>query len=405
MKALRRMPAVAASAVFAVAGAGFALATLIFARVLDETAFSHAVLMIALCNVAIAAAPAGVNGVALRHGLRAEPGLVRAGVACVVVAALLAAGVAGLLYGVDGPGLLVLVGAILAGGTALLTRSAFQRAMALQKMVVLYQLANISLLLAALLMLGGAGRMYWMPTLFAGVTWTVVGVVAWNWVARHQHAGATATRAHWRDGMHFGSLALAAEAMVQLERLLLPLVMGEHALVLYAVVAATALAPYRMLELGTTATLVARLRGAHPEDRLRILRRESSILLLLCVLGGAMLVMLVPWLSELAFGERSVELSLVIAVVLSGITRVCAAVAYSMATAFCAGAALRRVNASNWLAVLVGALLGTLMAGFGLHGLVYGVACGWLFKASMSAWIGIGQMRTAPPPASVPEAA
>lgn len=387
-----------AAAVFAVAGGGFIVATLVMARVLDEYQFSWAVVMIALCNVAVAAAPAGVNGIALRHDRRTDSRLLFYGGASVLVAALGAGLMARVLYGLPLFALVVLEAAILAGGIALLTRSAFQRAMALQRMIVLSQIPNIALLLAAGLMLLGIGRVHWFPTLVVAVTYLVIGAYAWRWVAKNQRDGPPIDGALRRDALNFGGLAFAGEGMMQLERLLVPVLLGEAELAVYAVVAAAALSPYRMLEMGTIATLVARLRNLQDAaQRLRMLRKEIILLLSLCIAGGALIVLIAPPLCELVLEHRRVSTALVLAVVLGGITRVCCAFAHSIALAFCEGPQLRLVNAGNWLAILVGAALAVLLSPLGLVWIIYGVTGGWVCKTALSARLGIRQMQASAP--------
>lgn len=387
-------PGLRAAVTFALAGGGFVVATLVMARILDEGEFSKAVIMIALCNVAVAAAPAGLNGIALRHNRRVDRRLVVAGIACVIAAALIAVTLAGLLYGLRLPATAVLGLAILTGGGALLTKSAFQRSMALQRMVVLYQLPNVVLLLVAGLMVIGIGRVHWFPTLVVAVAYIAIGAYAWRWVGRHQQQGQPIDRRLLRDAFSFGGVALAGEVMTQLERLIIPLAMDEGQLALYAVVAAVALSPYRMLELGTIATLVARLRQTREyQARLRLLRKELVLLLTLCIAGGCLILLVAPTFCELALNERRVSTSLVLAVVLSGITRVCSAFAHSTALAFCEGSDLVIVNAGNWIAIVTGATLGAVMAPLGLEAMIYGVMGGWICKALLSGYLGARQLR------------
>jgi hypothetical protein len=389
-------PALMAAAVFAVAGGGFVVATLIMARLLSEREFGQAVLMIALCNVAIAAGPSGVNGIALRHDRRTDRRLVLAGAICVLATAALACALGALLYELRPIAVAVLGAAIFTGGMTMLTRSAFQRAMALQKMVILSQIPNIALLFAAGLMTLGIGRIGWFPSLIVATAYVAIGSYAWNWVRHHQREGAPIEGRHWRDAVNFGGLSLSSEVMMQLERLLVPLAMGAEALGLFAVVAAVALTPFRMLELGTIATLVARLRKIESApERLRLLRNELFLLLSLCLAGGILIVLGAPLLCEMVLEERRVSTALVVAVVISGITRVGSALAHSAAMAFCEGAQLRLVHAGNWLAVLVGAALAVALAPLGLEGMVYGVAGGWLCRMLLTGFLSARQLREA----------
>ena len=388
MKSLRslvRTPSLIAAAAFAVGGGGFVVATLIMARVLDTAEFSHAVLMIALCNVAVAVGPSAINGIALRHDRRTDRRLVMAGGICILVTALLIAIAARLLYALPLLSVAVLCFAIVTGGFTLLTRSAFQRQLAMQRIVLVHQGSNIALLLSAVLMLVHVGTVHWFPTLTVAVCYLGLGIYAWRWVMRNQRAGLSIERSLWRDGINFGGVALASEVMMQLERLLLPLAMSASDLAIFAVVAAVALTPYRMLEMGTMATLVARLRALDSRaERLRMLQKEGAMLLTLSVVGGVFIIVLAPRLGELVFEEAQITVQLTVATVISGVVRVLSALAHSTALAFGTGRELRLLNASNWLAVAVGALLGVRLSGFGLEGFIYGVALGWVCRAILA---------------------
>ena len=127
-------------------------------RVLDEYTFSQAVLMIAFCNVSIAVAPSGLNGIALRHDLRSDARLLRLGAIAATITAAVSTTLGVVVYRVRRGFRRVLFAAINAGGIALLAKAAFQRAQQFQKMVALYQIANGVLLIASLLMLAGIGR-------------------------------------------------------------------------------------------------------------------------------------------------------------------------------------------------------------------------------------------------------
>lgn len=371
---------------YAIAGGGFIAATLIMARVLDAHTFSQAVLIIALFNVSIAVAPAGLNGVTLRHDLRSDGRLLALGALAAAVVAILAVGAGVFVYQFDMISATVLFAAINAGGIALLARAAFQRAQAFQRIVALHQVANGVFLVAALIMAAGVGRTPWFPVLLVGCWYVVLSVGAWRWIFSHEVDGRPLKLNMWRDAASFGGVALAGEVMMQLERLLLPLTLGNRDLALYAVVAAIALAPYRMLEMGTMSTLTARLRhAAKIHERRVLIMREITVFVTLGVVSGVAIVLIGKYVGKLVNAEVEIPTTLLIAVVISGMVRVLSALSYGAAAAICSGRELHWINVSSWIAVLLGALGGGLLSRLGLEWLVYGVTVGWGWRTVIAA--------------------
>ena len=173
----------------------------------------------------------------------------------------------------------------------------------------------------------------------------------------------------WRDAANFGGVALAAEVLVQLERLLLPLTLGTSALALYAVAAAIALAPYRMLELGTASTLTARLRHAHSvEERRALLKRECITLISLAIAGGIAIALIGPHVAKLVNPHLTIPLALLLAVVTSGIVRILSALSYGTASALCSGSELKWINLSSWIAIVLGTAAGACFRAWVLSG-------------------------------------
>jgi hypothetical protein len=379
-------PTLLAAAVYALSGGGFLVTTLVMARTLDIEAFAHATLIIAICNVAVAVAPSGIDGIVLRHDLRADMRLLQVAALTSMLTASVAAGIGLYVYRLGALSCLVIAAAVVTGGIGLAVKSSLQRDHLFQRGMMLSQSANVGLLVASGLMWIGFGRQPWFPTLLVAFWFAVIAWVAWRWAIRRPHTGHAIELRFWKDGANFVGVMLASGVMVQMERLLIPLVLATHDLALFAVVAAFVLAPYRMLEMGASSTLTARLRAATTvRERRQLMGREALALIPLAIAGGAALVALSPWLFPLMVGRKaSVPFALIIAIVGSGIVRVVAALAHSAAGALCSGRELRLMNVNSWLAVGVGTIAGIFLSRFGLVGLVVGVTLGWAIRASLA---------------------
>ena len=77
MKRLWNSPTIRTAGIYAGAGAGFALANLILARVLPTEEYALVTLVVALVNFGFALAPAGIDGMVNRRHLEAGPRLLR----------------------------------------------------------------------------------------------------------------------------------------------------------------------------------------------------------------------------------------------------------------------------------------------------------------------------------------
>lgn len=386
---LARMPVIASAVVYGAGGGAFILATLLMARALPAVEFGAATLIIALGNIGMHASPAGLNGIVLRHDLRMDHRLLGYGLAVIASAAVLFAAVAAFFYDLGALAATMVGAAVLMGGLALLAQSGFKRAQQFARGAAMSQAGNATLLFAALLMLGGVGRAAWFPTAAMAAVFAVIAVLSWAWLRRHGPPGRPAHAGQWRDALHFAGMTVAAEVLIQMERLLIPAVLSLGDLALFAVVAAVAIAPFRMLELGIEMTFTARLRATRGHaERMALLRREARLAFLLCAAGGTLALFLGGPLCELVLqGEglqSTTELSegLLLAAALSGSSRVLCALTRAVASAFCTSGELRLANLGAWLALVVGAGAGFLLARYGLVGLVYGVACGWLVRSA-----------------------
>ena len=381
-----RTPSIITSAVSGMGGLAFVLATLIMGRVLDDHTFSEVVVMLALSSISIEIAPAGLAGITLRHDLRSDLRLLAAGSVAVAIAGLAVSAAGVIIYHLDWVSATVLVAAILAGGTALLGRAAFLRAQQFSKVAVLYQIVNVVLLFAALSIFVGVGRKPWFPSLVVGAWYAVLGIGVWRAILAHHVDGRRLEPSMWRDAVNFAGVTLSGEVLMQLERLLLPLTLSSTDLALYAIAAAMALAPYRMLAMGTSATLTARLRHA-PAGRKRrmLLLRESALVLVLSIVGGAAILLVGPWIGRWVRPEGGVPLTLLMAIIVGGIARILATLANGAAASVCSGRELQRVNMSGWVAVILAALAGWLLSRYGLVWLVLGVTVGWAVRALVAA--------------------
>jgi O-antigen/teichoic acid export membrane protein len=384
---LLRAPSIRVSWYYAASGACFAIATLAMARIFPPTEFGVVALAIAITNVGVVVASAGLAGVRLRHAIRTDGTLLKRALEVVLsVGALL--GLCGLLVYELAPSVaLAIVAAVAAGGMTFLGLVPFQKAHRFEVSVPFGQTGNLMLLVsAAFLFLLPAARVAWLPTAIVALAYGIV--TAWLW--RHPTAraaeGVAVGRQHRHDATQFTLFAAADEVMWQLERLLIPILLGIGDLAVFAVIGAIAIAPYHVLASAATATLTPRLQAATPgAGRRSLMIRELRVMVGLAFLGGVLILICVPPLVAWYLGPKiAVTIPVLLAAIAGGTARVLAAIARAPAAAFGTGSELTRISAGAWLALALGMLAAWWLANFALTGLVLGVAFGWLVRGAVA---------------------
>jgi hypothetical protein len=394
---LASLPLLQSAAMFAITGMGFVIATLAYGFFLDTDEFGHCVLMLALCLSAVQAAPAGLNALVVRYNLRSDGSALVVGMAMAGLLALISASVAYFIYDFSVRDIAVLAFAVVAGGTAVAAKSALQRRQHFKRATLLWQSANAGLLLAVVLMALGWGRNHWMPVLMAGLVMLLTGTLAWSSVLRAPTDGKRLSWKYWSQGVSFAGLGMSTEIFWQLDRLLLPPLLSYDDLALFALLAAIALTPFRMLEMSALSTLAPRLRQAAPDDRLRLLLIDVVLLAVLCAAAGVVLVLVGPWIYGVLTSGPAAEVSVVVAIIVSGFLRVLVALAQGVAVAFGTSHELGKVHVVSWLSVGVAVAGAAILENQGLEGVVYGVACGWTFKALATFGLTLRHLRSARP--------
>jgi hypothetical protein len=380
---LLRATSLGPAIVYGLAGIAFILATLMMSLALNADDFAEATLLLSISNLAAGAAPAGLNGITLRHDLRTDIRLLSVGAAVVVISAIATGVISHSAYGLDAIASLTLVVSVIAGGLAFLTLPKLQRAHRFMQASLVAQMAAFSVFLAALLMLAGVGRTPWFPIVVSTVGWILIGIISLPPTRNHAPTDVAASPRLWRQALDFWGIALVTELMAQLERLLIPFLLDRRAVGSFAVVAAVAIAPYRIVEMATATTMVARLRSAaNLTERRRVFKREAMLLVPVGLGGGAVLLFAGLPIARYVRPEATDITYAVLAVgAFSGFCRVLASFSRSIASAFCSARELGWVNMGGWAAVAAGVLGAWALSSLGLIGVILGVALGWLLRA------------------------
>ncbi len=401
-------PALAATAVRGLGGVGFAVGSLLLARALSPPVFGLVALGLALMNLAIPLAPLGADGVVNRHLLRPSPRLLARVLCTSALAAALVAALSLAFYELDPPLIAVVVVGVLGGGATYLASACLQAQRRFGPALALSEQGNWTLTLAAVVALVWGVETALLPLAFVSAGQILAALLAWPRLLREPAATRASPPYPRREGIAIAGMGAAVVILLQLDRLLIPRVLGLESLASFAVLAAVALAPFRMLQNGVSFTLLPRLRGAPVHARSRLLLREGALVGAVAGATSVAVLLFGPWLvRRLAGEEYRLGLPLFVAALAAGWVRLATGFADATVTAVAPAHRLVPLNLLGGLFVpmaAAGGLLGAQLGG--LTGLLYGTSLGWAGRALVGAWLAAPELRGLPTPgypgASVP---
>jgi O-antigen/teichoic acid export membrane protein len=406
-----RSPALWAASAFAISGVGFAVASLLLARVLPKVEFGALMLALALVTLGIQFAPAGADGVVNRRHVDFGRPLFWRALVTSLITALAFLVIARFGYGLAWPyAMLVLAGGV-AGGLGRVSAAKFQSLQHFSFALWLLQGANLALLLAAALLTLRGSSLALLP--LAAFVFGFVLTAGWGWIAlfrRRQTELGAFEAFSWREALAYAGVHFAGVVMTQLDRLIIPKLLSLEELASFGVLAALAIAPFRMLQLGLGYTLLPRIRNAATVvARRHVLLQEALISGLIVTTGSVAIWLLAPVVLHLVLADKYIlGPTLIAAALVSGLVRVITGLTRAAVSALCSNRELVYLSGLMWLSVAValgGAAVG---AHWGLVGVIYGVSLGWVAQVIVSVGIVLPYLKVgtsqAPqePPASSP---
>jgi hypothetical protein len=392
-----RSPALAGALFFGISGLGFAAGSLLLAWALSKPHFGVVMLAVALIAVGYQVAPLGSEGVINRRRVDFGSPLLWRMVATSTLAGLIFFLVSHLAYDLEASiSLLVLLG-VVAGGLNLVAAAKFQ---SLQQFTISLPLSNsfnITIVVAAILTLVFRVEPPWFPLSLVVLGYVVSASAGWyaTFQRRSRDPGPF-ERFDWGEALSYAGVHLAAVLLTQLERLLIPGLLSIDDLATFAVLAAVTIAPFRMLQLGVGYTLLPRMRAAASVgERRRLLAQELLMTGLVVAVGVVAVWTLAPLVVHLFVGEKFVLSSALIgAALVSGTVRVLTGFSRATASALCSNRELAYLSGLMWLSI-AGAVAGAALGShWGLVGLIYGSATGWVGQLVVATGIAVRHLRT-----------
>ena len=376
--------------VYGASGLGFAGANLMLARLLPTTEYALFTLVLALANLGYSLAPAGVDGIVNRRLLDAGPRLLRRTLGASLPVGLVFVLVARLAYQMSPLMMGVLFVSTVAGGAMAVAGAQFQSERRFGISLALTQSPNLVLLVAALAVAVFDNREAWLPLIISAVGFLLAAVYGWVVLFRERKSHPPRdTWFPWSEALAFAGLNVAGLFLIQLDRLIIPYVLPLEDLATYGVLAAIAGSLFRVLQMGVGYTLVPRLRVAGSiVERRHLIAHEARLVLAMVVVGTVAIWVVTPWIERwLLDGKYHLAGSLLVAALVSGVAKIIDAFAKSTVTALATPSELSLVNLLGWACVVL-AIGASLFGGrWGLEGVIYGVAIGWLTRALAAFYI------------------
>ena len=397
LTALYRSASLRTAAAMGVGGVGFSLGSLLLARVLPTQEYGLVALVLGIVAVAGLTAPLGLDQVAARRGIRLDAGWRRAALGACAVTAVAAALVAGLVYHLS-PTLMASVALItLALGVAQSAGGHFQGRQHLRTAVWVVQLLNGSLAIVALLALALGLRSAGTVCLSIAAVALLAAALVWGLVRRREGSGERQASAWGLRGEALSLLTVQAcgSAFMQLERLLLGPIVGLHDLAVYSVLAALVSSPFRLLQAAVQFTLIPTLRvaGDARARRAKIVR-EGALVFVTIAAGSAAIWVLAPPLARWFVADRyTLSPALIAATLISGFIKVLSGFLTAVVVACGAERRLRLLSFFSWGSIGVSVAGAFLAAPWGLVGVIYGIAAGWLIRCILTAALALPYLR------------
>jgi O-antigen/teichoic acid export membrane protein len=399
---LWRSPTLRSAAVMGASGVGFAAANLILARQLPESEYALFTLFLALVNLGYALAPAGIETFVVRRPVEFGPEFLQK-VLTVTVTVGVVFGVVGRFgYDLSAPVTLLLTLAIGAGGAMAVAAARLQGELRFGLSLAIAQSPNLFLILAALLVVLARGRHASLAVGVSAAGFVIAAWYGWSILLRERHAKPDRTsEIAWDEALAFAGVNASGLLLVQLDRLIIPHVRPLEDLATFGVLAAIAGSLYRVLQQGVGYSLLPRLRAASGvAAQRRLLAHEARLVSAIALLGAAFIWVITPPVERyLLAGKYHLAPSLIVAAIVAGVTKILNAFSKASVSALASPRELALVNYLGWASVVLAIAAGLAGGAWGLAGVIYGVALGWLLRAVAAFYVTARHLRL---PATVP---
>jgi len=396
-----RNSSIKAMVIIGLGGVGFSLGNVLLARGLDPAEYATFALVLAFSQLSYAFGPLGVDTIVNRYTVNADrPLLLRILLSSLIVSLGISA-MALIFYDFRASTALVLVFFAALISINRVAAALYRSHHRYRRSLLMVQSHNMLILGVAIFDLFFDIHSALIPCIILTVAYA--GSAAWGWrqlFLDQPVEGATPSdRLPWREGMAIIGISTAVVVLIQLDRLAIPKLLHVEALATYAVLAAIAGSPFRVLQMGVGFTLVPRLRASPDRHARQKLIAAEAVIVTVILIASVLAVwfvtpLIVDWLLR---GKYFLDAPLIAAALFAGIAKVIGGFGSAIVTAIGNSADISKLSWFSWLGLAAGCLGAWVGANWGLTGIIYGVSCGWIVEILATFFIAVPHILTKKP--------
>jgi O-antigen/teichoic acid export membrane protein len=394
-RSLWKSSALRAGLALGFSGVMLACGNLILARILPTVEFSRFALFYAVAFIGINVGPFGADVIMTRRQLHPGRILQRQVFLYSTVIALILAAIARVVYQFDIELIGCLLVSIVAGSVKVVPSSYYRSQQRFGPALLLTMSTNAAILVSVIAAFAFHTGSALIPAAAMTATLCLTAWLGWRAIAATVRGGSDRPQTYpMSEAWSTVSFIAAGMILSSLDRLIAPTLLGLSALATLSVLATIAGSPYQVLHQAIGYTLVPALRNAGTRAaRIQALVHEGLIVSVLCLAASFCVWWLTPLLAEWVLaGRYPLSAQLLMAAIALGLLKVYGSLAAAAVTAFGSSADLARLSFAGWLSIGTSLIGGWAGSRFGIVGLVYGVASGWLLRALLMGWLAYRQL-------------
>jgi O-antigen/teichoic acid export membrane protein len=378
---------------FAAGGAGFAAGNILLAKVMSPESFGVVALVLALNQFGVTFGPFGMEIVANRHRPRVGRRLGSFALAFATLTGMVAAAIAYFYYGLSAGIVALLLPMVMGSATGRVCSALFQGEHQFKLAMILSQAANYILLFIALLALGLSLNSEGFVLILMALGYVITSGLGWLVAYRTVNKGRQEINLDvaFREGAAALGIGVGVEILSQFERLAIPKVGSVEMLGTYAVLAAVAGSPFRMIRIATAFSLVPRLRAvASAADARAVIVRESLTALSMAAASSVIIVLVAPLVfNTLLKGKYQIGLGLIGATIVVGLAKIWESFSTAITMSCGSPRSMATISVLAWICLAIAAGAMVIGARYGLLGILYGVGIAWALLAAGGSYLAV----------------
>jgi hypothetical protein len=313
------------------------------------------------------------------------------------VTGIVAAAIAFFYYGLSAGIAALLLPMVMGSATGRVCSALFQGERRFRFAMILSQASNYVLLLIAFVALGWSLTSESLVLVVMAAGYLIASGLGWLAAYRTVNNGRREIEfdVAFREGAAALGIGVGVEILSQFERLAIPKVGSVAMLGTYAVLAAVAGSPFRMIRIATSFSLLPRLRAvASAAEARAVIARESLTALLMAVASTMVIVLVAPLVfNTLLKGKYEIGSGLIGATIVVGLAKIWESFSTAVTMACGTPRSMAFISVLAWICLAIAAGAMVVGARYGLLGILYGVGSAWVLLAAGGSYLAVISLR------------